>query len=190
MLTLGSITTISTIAIGVVVLQFQDNKNLILSGVLYVPLMRCNLILVAELSNKGYSFTFGTEVVIRRNGSFICSGIKSNGLYVITPSVSNKSMMELNNSMVTLPTKRNEPSSNPTRLWHMRLGHINLNRINRLVKEGILGNLVIQPMEVCESCLKGKMTKKPLYGLINIRARGGYEYFITFTYDHSRYGYV
>ena len=27
-------------------------------------------------------------------------------------------------------------------------------------------------------------------GLINVRARGSYEYFITFTNDHSKYGYV
>ena len=80
---------------------------------------------------------------------------------MITLSVSDESMMELNNSMVTVPTKRKQPSSNPTRLWHMRLGYINLNRINRLVKEGILGDLVLQPMEVCESCLEGKMTKRP-----------------------------
>ena len=82
-------------------------------------------------------------MVIKRNGSFICSGIKSNGLYVITLSVFDESMMELNNSIVIVPTKRKEPSSNPTRLWHMRLGHINLNRIKRLVKEGILGDLVL-----------------------------------------------
>ena len=116
MLTPGSSTIVSTIAIGVVVLQFQDNKTLILSDVLYVPLMRHNLISVSELLNKGYSFTFGTEVVIKRNGSFIYSGIKLNGLYVITPSVSNESMMELNNSIVNVLTKRKEPSSNPTRL--------------------------------------------------------------------------
>ena len=85
--------------------------------------MRCNLISVSKLSNKGYSFTFRTEVVIKRNSSFIYSGIKSNGSYVITPSVSDESTMELNNSMVIVPTKRKEPSSNPTRLWHMRLGH-------------------------------------------------------------------
>ena len=80
----------------------------------------------------------------------------------------------------------------------MRLGCINLNTINRLVKEMILGDFVLQPMEVCESCLEGKMTKRPflakgnrsnallelvhtdVFGPINIRARGGYEYFITF----------
>ena len=170
--------------------------------------MRRNLISVSKLSNKGYSFTFGTEVVIKRNGSFICSGIKSNGLYMITPRVSDESMMELNNSMVTVPTKRKEPFSNPKRLWYMRLGHINLNRINKLVKEGILGDLVLQPIEVYKYCLEGKVTKRPfstkgnrtnaLLELvytdvcrpINIRARGGYKYFITFTDDHSRYGHV
>ena len=98
-------------------------------------------------------------MVIKRNSSIIYSSIKSNGLYIITPNVSDDSIMELNNSMVTTPTKRKEPSSNPTRLWYMRLGHINLNRINRLVKEWILGDLVLQSMEVCKSCLKGKMTK-------------------------------
>ena len=70
--------------------------------------------------------------------------------------------MKLNNSMVTIPTKRNEPSYNPTRLWHMRPGHINLNRINRLVKERILGDLVLQQMEVRESCLEGKNDQKTL----------------------------
>ena len=80
----------------------------------------------------------------------------------------------------------------------MRLGHINLNRINRLVKDGILDNLVLEPMSVCEFCIAGKMTKRPfppkgnrssellelvhtdVCGPINIRAHGGYEYFITF----------
>ena len=103
--------------------------------------------------------------------------------------------------MVIVPTKRKEHYSNRKRLWHIRLGHINLNRINRLVKEGILGDLVLQPMEVCESCLEGKITKRPfptkgnrtnallelvhtdVCGPINIRASGSYEYFITFTDD-------
>ena len=90
----------------------------------------------------------------------------------------------------------------------MRLGYINLNRINRLVKEGILCDLVLQPIEVSKCCLEGKMTKRPfpakgnrtnvllelvhtdVCGSINIRVRGGFEYFITFINDHSRYGYM
>ena len=57
--------------------------------------------------------------------------------------------------------KKQSTSSNPTNLWHRRLGHINLNRINRLVKDVILPSLAIKPMSVCISSLEGKMTKRP-----------------------------
>ena len=74
----------------------------------------------------------------------------------------------------------------------MRLGYININRINRLVKDRILYNLVLEPMPICESCIEGKMAKRPfppkgnksndllelvytnVYGPINIRSHCGY----------------
>ena len=61
---------------------------------------------------------------------------------------------------------------------------------------------------ICESCLEGEMTKRPfnakgrraqellelvhsdVYGPMLIQARGGYEYFITFTNDYFRFDYV
>ena len=66
----------------------------------------------------------------------------------------------------------------------------------------------MEALSVCESCLEGKMTKRPfaakgnrskkvlelvhsyLCGPMNIQARGGFEYFITFIDDYSRYGYI
>ena len=90
----------------------------------------------------------------------------------------------------------------------MRLDHINLNRINRLIKDGILDNLVLEPMHVYESCIESKITKRPfppkgnrsnellelvhidVCGPINVRASGGHEYFIIFMDDHSRYRYI
>jgi len=112
---------------------------------------------------------------------------------------------EINNR---LSLKRKSPWSNPRKLWHLRLGHINRNRIDRLVKDGILPSLVVEPMPVYESCLEGKMTKRPFSSkgsrgqrFIGIsvhwyvwthkfRAREGYEYFITFTDDDSRHEYI
>ena len=128
---------------------------MVLPDVLYVPNSRHNLISVSKLINKGFIVSFANEVITRRINPFIRSGVETNGLYVITPIASNKYDMELNNSVVTIPSKRKEPSSNPTILCHMRLGYINLNRINRLVKDGILDSLVIEPMPICESCIKG-----------------------------------
>ena len=137
---MGSSATVSAVAVGVVVLVFPSNKTLVLTDVLYAPSIRRNLISVSSLVNNGYSFHFGTEVSIKRNGSFICSGTLSNGLYLINHCTQESSKMELNNSLVVVPSKRKERSSNPTKLWHLRLGHINLNKIDRLVKEGILNS--------------------------------------------------
>ncbi|RVW76960.1 Retrovirus-related Pol polyprotein from transposon TNT 1-94 [Vitis vinifera] len=81
-------------------------------------------------------------------------------------------------------------------------------RIERLAKDGPLKELKVGTLPVCESCLEGKMTKRPfsakgerakvpleiihtdVCGPLNVKARGGYEYFVTFIDDYSRYGYV
>ena len=88
------------------------------------------------------------------------------------------------------------------------MGHINPNKIQRLIKDGLLEPLDFDGFPVCESCLEGKMTKRPfnakgrraqdllelvhsdLCGPMSTQARGGYEYFITFIDNYSRFGYV
>ena len=97
---------------GVITLCFSDNK-LILSNTLYVPSLRRNLISISSLVNKSYSITFGTEVFIKRNGTFICSGKVINRLYLLTPM-----MYEIyDTEIINRPTlKRKSPPSNPTKL--------------------------------------------------------------------------
>ena len=120
------------------------------------------------------------------------------GLYLITPKMYEIHDTELNKSQ-NLPLKRKASSNNPTYLWHLRLGHINLKKIDRLVKEGHLSYLTIQPLPICTSCLEE--TKRPflakdnrskgvlelihtdVYGPLNGMARGDFEYFITFIDD-------
>ena len=93
-------------------------------------------------------------------------------------------------------------------LWHCRLDHINKNRINRLTKEKIFNINNCESLSICESYLLGKMTKSPLTekgerasdvlgpvhsdicGPMNISIKGGFYYFIIFTDDLSRYGYI
>jgi hypothetical protein len=97
---------------------------------------------------------------------------------------------------------------NPTFIWHCHLGHINEKLIEGLHKDGLLNKFDFESFDMCESCLPEKMTKAPfsgqserasdLFGLVHIDvcepmssvARGGFQYFITFTDDFSRYGYI
>lgn len=96
---------------------------------------------------------------------------------------------------------------NDTYLWHLRLCHINPNRIHGLVKSEI-SSLDYEPIPICKSFLEGKLTKMPfkakwyrankplefmhtdVCGPINVQAIGGYEYVVTFVDDYSRYRYV
>ena len=86
---------------------------------------------------------------------------------------------------------------------------MNINMIERLTKdEGPLRELKVGSLPVFESCLEGKLIKRsfstkrerakePLglihsnvCGPLNVQERGGYEYFVTFIDDYSRYGYA
>lgn len=85
-MSLGSKAKAQAVAVGVVSLNFSNIK-LILLDVLYVPSLRRNLISVSSLVNQGYSVNFNTEVVIKRNGSFICSSNVINDLNLLTPTM-------------------------------------------------------------------------------------------------------
>lgn len=52
-----------------------------------MPFLRHNLISVSSLVNQGYSVNFNIKVVIKRNGSVICSGNVINDLYLLTPTM-------------------------------------------------------------------------------------------------------
>src|SRR5215216_6277808 len=67
---------------------------------------------------------------------------------------------------------------------------------------------LVESLDTCEPCLMGKMTKTPLSGTMervtdlleiihtdvcgpmSVEVCGGYRYFVTFTDDFSRYGYI
>ena len=80
--------------------------------------------------------------------------------------------------------------------------------MKKLHTDGILESLDYESFDACESCLVGKMTKAPFSGTMkraddlldiihidvcgpmSVEAHGGYRYFLTFTDDLSRYGYI
>ncbi|GKA97411.1 retrotransposon protein, putative, ty1-copia subclass [Tanacetum coccineum] len=67
-------------------------------------------------------------------------------------------------------TKRFKHYLDSTYLWHYRLAHINKKRIKRLQQEGLLKSIDDESFDQCESCLSGKMTKKP-FSYSNERAK-------------------
>ena len=203
-LRVGNGARVVALAVGTYQLVLPNGLLLELNNCFYVPAMSRNIISVSSLDDEGFSF------IIRNKR---CSIYYDDLLYSIADSYASLYIQKLdtptNGDIYNISSKKIKPNDlNPTYLWHCHLGHINKKRISKLHKDGILNSFDYESFENCESCLLGKMTKDPftrngvratdLLGLIHsdvcgplrIHARGGFKYFITFTDDFSRYGYI
>ncbi|GJY33855.1 retrotransposon protein, putative, ty1-copia subclass [Tanacetum coccineum] len=95
-----------------------------------------------------------------------------------------------------------------SKLWHSRLGDINKKCIAQLQKDGVLESFDFKSDDACVSCILSEMTKSPFTrscergeGLLDLvhtyvcgpfrsATKDGKRYYVTFTDDFSRYGYV
>ena len=159
-LRLGDDTTVQVLAIENFTLHF-NTRVLILENCLYVLAIHRNLIFVTILGQQGYSTSLKDIVVIKKDKTFICTGTIIDGLYIVTLDAYELKNSVLDSNSHVLPKKRKFSTFNKAYLWHLRLGHINPNRIQRLIKDGLLEPLDLESLLVCESCLEGKMTKRP-----------------------------
>ncbi|KAJ9538231.1 hypothetical protein OSB04_030964 [Centaurea solstitialis] len=153
------------------------------------------------LVDQGFYYKYDYKMIsVFKNNIFYFKATPVNGLCTVN--------LQDNSSEIYHISKRSKDIEDQTYLWHCRLGHINKKRVELLLKGGFLGTFDYKPFDNCESCLSGKMTKQPfnkeneratdlleiihtdVCGPFSHVARGGYRYFITFTDDFSRYGYV
>ena len=203
-LRVGNGARVATLAIGTYYLSLPSGLVLELDNCYYVPAMSTNNISISCLDMVRFSFIIKTNTCSIYYGDiFYRDAHLSDGLYILNHGNTNEK------SIYNINTKRFRSNDlNTTYLWHCRLGHINEKRISKIHQDGLLHSFDFESYEVCESCLLSKMTKAPftghservddLLGLIHSDvcgsissiARGGYQYFITFTNDYSRYGYL
>ena len=156
-LTLANGSKIPVVTVEVFNLCFES-KVLILEDCLYVPNVRRYLISTTYLGKHGYYVILKDNVVIKKGKMFICSGNIVDGLYI--PNKHELYNYELDNNSHVKSLKREFSSTNDAYLWHLGLGHINSNMIQRLIKDGLLEPMDFDEFPDGESYLKGKMTKR------------------------------
>ncbi|GKB39181.1 retrotransposon protein, putative, ty1-copia subclass, partial [Tanacetum coccineum] len=164
------------------------------------------VILVSRLYDDGFINRFDDDntILVSRNNLVYFSDIPWDGIYEIDLSNSNTN----DRSMYNVINKRAKLNLDSSLLWHYHLGHISKKHIEKLQHDGLLDSIDTKYLEKCVSCLSRKMARKPyshqverakdLLGLIHTDVRGpfrivssqGASYFVTFTDDFNRYGYV
>ncbi|GJZ31763.1 retrotransposon protein, putative, ty1-copia subclass, partial [Tanacetum coccineum] len=192
-------------AIGSFDLVLPNGHVICLDNCHYAPTITRGVVSVSRLVDNGFVQCFtDCGISVSKNGVLYFNVVPRNGIYEIdmhdlVPNV---------NSIYNVSNKRVKHNLDSTYLWHCRLAHINKKRIKQLQQDGLLKSTDDESFDKCESCLSGKMTKKPfphsnerakdLLGIIHTDvcgplrhvSRQGASYFITFTDDYSRYGYV
>ncbi|GJW98153.1 retrotransposon protein, putative, ty1-copia subclass [Tanacetum coccineum] len=193
-------------AIGEFHLCLPSGLVLILHNCHYAPSITRGIISVSRLYKDGFVNRFendNTILVSRNNLVYFCA-ISRDDIFEIDLSSSNTN----DSSMYVISNKRAKLNLDSTLLWHCRLGHINKKHIKKLQHDRLLDSTDIKYFEKCVSCISGKIARKPyshqverakdllvlihtdVCGPFKIMSRQGASYFVTFTDDFSRYGYV
>ncbi|GJR14317.1 retrotransposon protein, putative, ty1-copia subclass [Tanacetum coccineum] len=124
----------------------------------YAPTITRGVVLVSRLVDNGFVQCFTDYgISVSKNGVLYFNVVSRNGIYEIdmhdlVPNV---------NSIYNVSNKRVKHNLDSTYLWHCRLAHINKKRIKQLQQDGLLKSTDDESFDKCESCLSGKMTKKP-----------------------------
>nr|GEU83284.1 retrotransposon protein, putative, Ty1-copia subclass [Tanacetum cinerariifolium] len=192
-------------AIGSFDLVLPNGLVIFLDNCHYAPSITRGVVLVHRLIENGFVQCFTDYgILVSKNNVFYFNVIPYNGIYEIDMH----DLVPNDNSVYNVNTKRAKHNLDSTYLWHCHLAHISKECIEKLQHEGILKSTDDESFDQCVSCLSGKMTRKSfphrpertidLLGIIHTNvcgslrhlSRQGASYFITFTDDYSRYGYV
>nr|GEV13491.1 hypothetical protein [Tanacetum cinerariifolium] len=178
-------------AIGVFYLCLPSKLEIVLNNCHYASSITRGVISVSRLYEDGFVNRFVDNTIqVSRNNMVYFSAIPRDGIFEI--DFNKRAKLDLDSAL----------------LWHCRLGHICKKRIEKLQHDGLLDSSNLRAFEKCVSCMSGKMARKPythqverakdLLGLVHtdvcgpfkIMSRQGASYFVTFTDDFNRYGYV
>ncbi|GJY88993.1 zinc finger, CCHC-type containing protein [Tanacetum coccineum] len=179
---------------------------LILHNFHYAPSITRGIISVSRLYKDGFVIRFKNDnaISVSRNNLVYFSAILRDDIYEIDLSSSNTNV----SYMYAVSNKRAKLNLDSTLLWHCHLRHISKKCMEKLQHDGLLNLTDIKSFEKCVSYISEKMARKPysyqverakdLLLLIHIDvcgpfrtvSRQGASYFVTFTDDFSRYGYV
>jgi hypothetical protein len=194
-------------AVGILPLLLHGGFTLNLNDVLNVPSLRRNLISVASLEDDGYGCLFrNNKCTIKFDDVIISLAPRRDMLYMLSLN----DFPVMNVCDVTNKRRRISAGDNETslKLWHCRLDHILRMRMEHPIKEEILAPLDFFDLGHCIECIKekyGKHIKKmgttrsscvlkiihtDICGPFNVKFIDGFNLFITFTDDFSRYGYI
>ena len=176
-------------------------KIFVMTKVLCVPKLACNLFSARAASSRGNFIKFGhTRCWIRdKEGRLVGMGTMDEKLYCLDNEVTKPT------EATTLAARSRDSDLD---VWHYRLGHVSEHTIKDMAHKQLASGITLPKhtqLSFCEGCVIGKMSRKTFRSVGEIRSKkrlklvhsdvcgpmptesiGGNEYFVTFIDDFSR----
>jgi len=188
-----------------------SNGSLTLEKVNYVPELHFNLLSVSQICDKNIPVLFLSNECLFLKPNF---SVPEDLIMMRAPRKNDTYLLDMNSKdpAATVTCLLSKASSSEAFLWHRKLGHVNFNNINKLVKHNLVRGLPIKDFSViekCMACAKGKQHKKShksktinsisyplelihadLFGPISVKSIAKKSYCLVVTDDYSRYSWV
>eukprot|EP00253_Pinus_taeda_P009201 PITA_09201 len=207
--TLGTDSKIYVMGKGEVKIFTKKGEKKTIVDVYYVPGMKCNLLSIGQLVQKGYNVFFVNDecTIMDRAPSKRCIAevkMTRNRMFPLTIKI------DLKNKEVIAAMSQEAFQSVPKDenwLWHLRFGHLNSAGLNLLSRKRMVRGLpLIEKRDsLCEGCILGKQHRESFPSRKSIRVKAtleivdsdlcgpmqtpslaGNQYFLTFIDDFTR----
>ncbi|GAU45882.1 hypothetical protein TSUD_401080, partial [Trifolium subterraneum] len=189
--------TMAAKGMGDVSIKRKDGKYSMISNVLYIPGIKCNLLSIGQLLEKDYKIVMEHKLlnVFDTNGNLLLKApMSKNRTFQIELNV-------MDHKCLMTAYSRDEW------LWNYRMGHLNFKDLTLMQKKNYVTGLPAMnaPDEICEVCAhskqprgnfskyamsKTKSTLEIVYsdvcGPMQVDSIGGNKYFVSFVDDFSR----
>jgi len=183
---------------GNIVMRSNFGGKLIIEDVFYVPDMKCNLISIGQLVEKGFSVSMEGEslkLFDSKKNLVLKSALSKNRIYRCNIS---------SDKMMCMSATINEDVE---ALWHLRYDHLNYRSLIELNSKDLVYGLpkLNAKKSICEICVKSKQSRLPfvsdapkrasealqvvhsdICGPFEVPSLGGSKYFITFIDEFTR----
>ena len=180
---MGNDATCSVIGIGTIKIKMFDRVVRVFEDVRHTPDLIDNLISLGLLDDLDYSYlSKGGVMKITKGTLLVMKGRKVNQLYRLIGNTL------IGGAIVITPT---ESSTDDTKLWHMRLGHIGGRGVLELHRRNLLKGVKTCKLDFCKYCVYGKQhrdsfktsshTSKGVFLIMSIHMFGGQFQFLLTT---------
>ncbi|KAJ4751816.1 polyprotein [Rhynchospora pubera] len=186
---------------GTVAVQTSQHNTRLLYDVYFIPQLTQNLLSIGQLIENGYS------VIFEERKCTITDKATQQIMAVVEMATNKLFPLEISSVEEKVMTAK---LSNPSEIWHLRYGHLNVNGLKLLSqKQMVFGLPEIKEIGLCEGCAYGKQSRLPfpkdhamrarqvleivhtdLCGPMETESFGGSKYFLLFIDDFSRMTWV